>query len=147
MYGLYHSTRPMRSRNQTPHSVVFTARTRLTAGLAASTSTCHVAPLQNSMAKKIPMNTNPVPRSGCAMISSHGMRATKAGFHKSTSDFGEACRAENTLASMRTTAIFASSEGWPSLTPPTASQLCVAVPVLAPLPTKRRSSNTAFAAR
>ena len=50
------------------------------------------------------------------------------------SDVGAARDDESTRASIRTTAIFASSEGCPSRTPPMASQLLVLAAVPAPLP-------------
>ena len=88
------------------------------------------------------MNTIPVPRSGCSMIRSHGTPTTSAGFHSSTSDFGASRFAASTLASISTTVIFASSDGCPIRTPPSASQLFVPAAVPEPLPKKSSMNNT-----
>src|SRR5688500_20111926 len=98
---------------------------RLTAGLAIRISSGHATPDQYSIAKKIPMKTIPLPRSGCAMIIAHGMTTRIAGFHRSSSERGVSRRADRTLASISTTVIFAISDGCPTLTPPIASQLLV----------------------
>src|SRR4051812_1171506 len=88
MYGLYQSSSARNRQNHEPQSRQSDASSRLITGLAMSTSSCHDTPDQKSMAKEIPTNTMPVPRSGCFMMSSHGMPTTTAGFHSSTIDFG-----------------------------------------------------------
>src|ERR1700712_5778141 len=99
MYGLYQSTSATSSRNQAPQSWVLKARMRLTTGLATSTRSGQDTPTQNSIANAKPTNTMPVPRSGCFMMSAHGMPTTRAGYHSSSSDFGGSLKLESTLAS------------------------------------------------
>src|SRR3954463_10396230 len=100
MYGLYQITSARSAKNHAPHHVWSNASTRLTAGLAMSTSSGHDTPLQNSIAKKMPMKTMPVPRSGWSMMSSHGVPTTSAGFHSSSSDLGASFLSLRTRASM-----------------------------------------------
>ena len=107
---------------------------RLTTGLATSTSSGHDTPAQKSIANAKPTNTMPVPRSGCFMMSAHGMPTTSAGFQSSSSDRGGSLNVESTLASASTTVIFASSDGCPMRKPPMASQLLELAAVPAPLP-------------
>ncbi len=51
-------------KNHAPHNPTLKESTRLIAGLAIRIRSGHATPAQNSIAKKIPMNTMPVPRSG-----------------------------------------------------------------------------------
>jgi hypothetical protein len=90
---------------------VLKARIRLTAGLATRISNGHGMPNQKSIPKRMPMNTMPVPRSGCAMMRSHGTPTTSAGFHSSSSVFGASRCDASTRASISTTVSFASSAG------------------------------------
>ena len=143
--GRYHPTRASSMRNHAPHTPGPKARMRLTAGLAAMTSSGHGTPLQKSIAKKMPRNTIAVPRSGCAMIRSHGSSTMAAGFQRPSNDVGALRSPESTRASISTTAIFANSDGCPSCTPPIESQLLVLAAVPAPLPKKSRMSNMAQA--
>src|SRR5260221_14695707 len=142
MYGLYHNTNARSSRNQAPQTLVLNARMRLTTGLATSTSNGQETPAQKSMAKANPMNTMPVPRSGCFMTNTHGMPTTSAGFQNSSSDFGASFNDASTFAKAMTTPIFASSAGWPIRKPPMASQLFVLAAVPPPFPTTNGSPST-----
>jgi hypothetical protein len=54
---------------------------------------------------------------------------------------------ESTRASINTTAIFASSEGCPSRTPPIESQLFVLAAVPAPVPMKKSRNSRTHAPR
>ena len=129
--------------NQMPHAPVLKARMSETPGLAANTSSGHFTPLQNSMQKKMPMKTIPVPRSGCSMMSSHGMSTTSAGRQRSTSDVGASRRAASTRASIRTTKILASSDGCPMRTPAIVSHPFWLAAVPAPEPKTRVSARSA----
>ena len=80
-------------------------------GLASRSSSGHDTPAQNSIAKKIPTNTMPVPRSGCSMMSTNGTPTMSAGFHSSIIARGASRRPASTLASISTTVSFASSDG------------------------------------
>src|ERR1700730_4202051 len=121
-------------KNHAPHNRVLKLSTRLTTGLARSTSNGHGVPAQNSMTKQIPMNTIPLPSSGCSMITSHGMPTVRIGFQRSTRELGDSERDASTLASISTTVSFISSDGCPSLCPPMAIQLLVPAAVPPPLP-------------
>ena len=144
MYGLYQSTSAMRSRNHAPQSLVLNASIRLTTGLATRTSSGHDTPDQKSIAKAKPTNTMPVPRSGCFMMSAHGIPTTTAGFHSSSSDRGGSLKPESTFASASTTVILASSDGCPMRMPPIASQLLELAAVPAPLPMNSSSTSIAI---
>ena len=133
-YGRYQSTSASRMKNHAPQSPTLNERMRLMAGLAIRIRSGHATPDQYSIAKKIPMNTMPVPRSGCSMMISHGMPTTSAGFHRSSSDRALSLLPARTFASIRTTVTFAISEGWPMRWLPMASQLLVLAAVPAPLP-------------
>ena len=75
-------------KNHAPQSPTLNERIKLIAGLAIRISSGQATPAQYSIAKKIPMKTMPVPRSGCSMMMSHGIATTSAGFHRSSRDFG-----------------------------------------------------------
>ena len=95
---------------------------RLSTGLAISRSSFQGTPAQNSIEKKMPTNTMPVPRSGCLRMSSIGTVTTAIGFHRSSIDFGVPRRCASTRASISTTASLANSAGWPSRWPPMVIQ-------------------------
>jgi hypothetical protein len=98
-------------QNQDAQTLVLKARIKLTTGLAMSTSSRHSTPAQNSIPKKIPTKTIPVPRSGCFMMSTHGIPTMRPGRQRSSIDFGASRFFDSTSASINTTASFANSAG------------------------------------
>ena len=133
-YGRYQRTSAKSMKNHAPQSPTLNERIRLMAGLAIRISNGQATPAQYNIAKKIPMKTMPVPRSGCSMMISHGIATTTAGFQRSSSDFGASRWFASTFASISTTVTLAISDGWPMRWLPIASQLFVLAAVPAPLP-------------
>ena len=113
-YGLYQIKSATNRQNHDAHTLVLKARIRLTTGLAIRTSRRHSTPAQNSIPKKMPTKTMPVPRSGCFMMRTHGIPTMSPGLHRSSIDFGASRFFESTNASIKTTESFANSAGWPS---------------------------------
>src|SRR2546425_3821629 len=68
------------------------------------------------------------------MMMIQGIPTVRIGFQRSASELGDSERDARTLASISTTVSFISSDGCPSLCPPTAIQLLVLAAVPAPLP-------------
>ena len=101
----------MNRQNQDAQTLVLKARMRLTTGLAIKTSSRHSTPAQKSMPKKMPTNTMPVPKSGCFMMSIHGMPTMRPGLQRSSIDLGASRFFDSTSANMSTTASFANSAG------------------------------------
>src|SRR5436190_16134530 len=77
------------------------------------------------------------------MMIVHGRRTISAGLQRSSSDFGGSFLDARTYASISTTVTLASSEGWPILTLPIASQLFVLAAVPAPFPTTSVNASNA----
>ncbi len=75
------------------------------------------------------------------------MPVISAGRHRSNKPFAASRWLLSTRAIIKTTAIFASSEGWPSRTPPIANQLLVLAAVPAPCPMKTNTSSRKVAPR
>src|SRR5579863_126793 len=141
-YGRYRQTSTISRKNHAPHTHVLEAPMRLTIGLARRTSVSHGTPAQNNIAKRIPTNTIELPRSPAARISTIGTPTTTAGRHNSTSNFGGSRTLASTRASISTTVIFASSDGWPMRCPPIVSQLLELAASPAPLPSTKSDAST-----
>src|SRR5688572_19976023 len=141
-YGLYQMTSARRRRNHAPQICVLNVRISEMIGLAINSNNRHEIPDQKSIAKKMPTNTRLDPRSFCPMTSNHGIPTIRAGFHRSTRVLGGSLELARALPSISTTVSFASSDGWPSRTPPITSQLLVLSAVPAPDPMKSNETSS-----
>ena len=144
--GLYSQMITMSRMNQVAQRPVLPASSRLTTGLAASSSSVPDAPAQNITAKNSPMNTRLVPRSGCSITRTQGTTTTIAGLIRSTRDVGGTRYEDSTLASIIATAIFANSEGC-SRNPPTPIHPFMLAAVPAPDPMKSVRTSSAIPSR
>ncbi len=135
----------VRRMSQAPHDTVENASNRLTSGEASSKSRLGRTPAQKSAAKKIPTNTSALPRSGCREIRPAGTATITPAGISSLNDSGTARRAARWRASIRTVASFATSAGWPILTPPSASHDFDPAAVPAPVPITSVSTKSTTA--
>ena len=128
-----------------PQATVEKASMSPIAGEPRRSSRDGFVPAQYSIVNRIVMKTMALPRSGCLATRNVGRPAMTQGGRRSRSVAGGSRRPASQLASIRMTASFASSAGWPRRTPPTAIQDRSLAAVPAPVPATRVSSrmNTA----
>jgi hypothetical protein len=118
------------------------ARSRLIPGEASRRISRGRTPAQNSIAKKIPINTMALPRSGSFMTSRKGAPTMRRGTMRSRSDRGGSRRLERYRASINTVATLPTSDGWPIWCPAMASHVWLLAAVPAPVPTTSTSTSS-----
>ena len=125
----------MNSTIQAPQVQSLNASSRLMTGEASRNSSRGRTPAQNSIAKRMPMKTMALPRSGCLSTSRNGNPDDQAGHDQVAQRPRRLLRLDRYRASMSTVATLASSDGWPIWWPPIESQLWLLSAVPAPVPT------------
>src|SRR2546425_11411612 len=145
-YGRHQRRRAVGGGIHAPQATVENASVSPMTGEAARSSSDGLVPAQNSMKNRIATKTMALPRSGCLSTSRHGIPAMSPGMIRSRSVAGASRMAASWRASIRITASFASSAGWPKRWPPIASQdlLPAAGPAPGPIHRGSMSRNSAM---